>query len=191
MVLFLRGPFTVFVVDQELSSGATVGCMKFSNDGKKILAVFEGRIYVLDAFDGAFPCADTWSVGLLTVPTRPTARRDAGRVLSQYMTGADDTTGPFEASFSPCSNYLLTGNQDRTIRIYNINKQEARRGPGPLPTARSMTLHSIALQEVACWHGHAGLPQCVQFAPRRMLVASACLGVALWIPDLRQMGGKL
>ena len=37
-------------------------------------------------------------------------------------------------------------------------------------------------QEVASWPGHAGTPACLQWAPRRLLVASACNALALWIP---------
>ena len=31
--------------------------------------------------------------------------------------------------------------------------------------------------------GHAAAPRCVKWAPRRLLMASACLAVALWVPE--------
>lgn len=33
------------------------------------------------------------------------------------------------------------------------------------------------------WPGHAGLPYCSKWAPRRLLAASACSAVCLWIPS--------
>ena len=39
-------------VSDEISSGALFGCLKFSLDGSLLLAVAEGRIYLLDSFDG-------------------------------------------------------------------------------------------------------------------------------------------
>ena len=39
-------------------------------------------------------------------------------------------------------------------------------------------------QEVAVWGGHAAAPGCLKFAPRRLLVASACQALVLWIPPV-------
>lgn len=39
--------------------------------------------------------------------------------------------------------------------------------------------------EVTRWREpHPGLPLCLKWAPRRLLVASACSATALWIPNL-------
>ena len=52
--------------------------------------------------------------------------------------------------------------------------------------------HMESGRQVASWAGgHPNPPQCLGFAPRRLLVASACNLVNLWIPaiaDLKQMG---
>lgn len=37
---------------------------------------------------------------------------------------------------------------------------------------------------MATWSGHAGPPACLKFAPRRLLVASACQALVLWIPPV-------
>lgn len=36
---------------------------------------------------------------------------------------------------------------------------------------------------VAEWPGHIGVPYCAKWAPRRLLAASACAAVVLWIPS--------
>lgn len=71
---------------------------------------------------------------------------------------------------------LCTGQEDKSIAIWS----------------------TLSGQEVARWHsnaaqgqGHLQPPSCLAWAPRRLLVASACYMVNLWIPavaDLKQMG---
>lgn len=71
---------------------------------------------------------------------------------------------------------LCTGQEDKSIAIWS----------------------TLSGQEVARWHsnaaqgqGHLQPPTCLAWAPRRLLVASACYMVNLWIPavaDLKQMG---
>lgn len=39
-------------VSDEIHSGALFGCLRFSLDGSLLLAVAEGRIYLLDSFEG-------------------------------------------------------------------------------------------------------------------------------------------
>ena len=57
-------------MSDEINSGALFACLKFSLDGTLLLAVAEGRIYLLDSFDGRLvqkvshrPCF--WWVGTL------------------------------------------------------------------------------------------------------------------------------
>ncbi|KAK2079307.1 hypothetical protein QBZ16_002998 [Prototheca wickerhamii] len=49
---YQQGPFSAFVVADEKNSAAVFAQLRFSLDGKFLLAVVEGRIYVLDAFEG-------------------------------------------------------------------------------------------------------------------------------------------
>lgn len=52
------------------------------------------------------------------------------------------------------------------------------------------TWSTTSLQQIAEHWGNAGVPRCVRWAPHRLLLASACVGVALWVPtDLRHPGG--
>ena len=40
-------------MSDEIHSGALFACLKFSLDGSLLLAVAEGRIYLLDSFEGS------------------------------------------------------------------------------------------------------------------------------------------
>ena len=54
---------------------------------------------------------------------------------------------------------------------------------------RAIRVWSIATgAEVAAWHGHAGAPLCLKWAQRRVLAASACQALVLWIPDVTALG---
>ena len=47
------GPFATFALKDENCSVVPFSFLKFSYDGQKILAVNEGHVYVLEAFQGA------------------------------------------------------------------------------------------------------------------------------------------
>jgi COMPASS component SWD2 len=66
------------------------------------------------------------------------------------------------ACFSPDGQYVLSGSEDASIYVWTRKK-------GKL---------------VANWQGHTNPVGALQWSPRRMLVASACKSVALWIPAL-------
>ncbi len=42
-------------------------------------------------------------------------------------------------------------------------------------------------QQVAMLQAHAGLPTCVKFAPRRLLLATACQALVFWIPPVQAL----
>jgi COMPASS component SWD2 len=44
--------------------------------------------------------------------------------------------------------------------------------------------HIESQREVAVWSGHAGVPGCLRMHPRRLMVASACSALVLWVPNL-------
>lgn len=97
---YSKGPFAAWVVPQESSSPASFSCLRFSTDQALLLAVVETRIYLLDAFTGEVKAAmrtDAVDDG--------TAERDVG--LS------------FEASFSPCGQYVSSGCEDRVVRTWS------------------------------------------------------------------------
>ena len=64
---------------------------------------------------------------------------------------------------------MLQGNEERNIRVWSIETGA----------------------EVASWQGHAGAPACLRWAPRQVLVASACQSLALWVPNLAQLEGNM
>lgn len=43
-------------------------------------------------------------------------------------------------------------------------------------------------REVAAWRGHAGIPMALKWAPQKVLVASACAVLGLWLPDFEKLG---
>ncbi|MEW5305329.1 MAG: hypothetical protein WDW38_005630 [Sanguina aurantia] len=137
-----KGPFTQFVVQEELNSPSCFADIKFSNDGKMIMAVVDGKVYLLDAFNG--------------------------NILKKFVNGIPEGGTAVEASFSSDNQYLLSGCDDRSIRVWNI----------------------ATGAQVAEWPGHAGVPGCLRWAPRRLLVASACSALALWIPNLPLLDSK-
>jgi hypothetical protein len=57
-------------VSDEIHSGALFGCLRFSLDGSLLLAVAEGRIYLLDSFEGRLlqKVSWTWVLWLECVP---------------------------------------------------------------------------------------------------------------------------
>ncbi|PSC71591.1 CBL-interacting kinase 32 [Micractinium conductrix] len=130
------GPFTSFPVQDEINSGALFGCLKFSLDGSMLLAVAEGRIYVLDSFEG--------------------------KVMQKIVNpGVGEGGQALEACLTPDAHYVLSGNPDCTIRAWSVATGE----------------------QAAQWKGHAGVPACLKFSPRKLLVASACSALGFWIPD--------
>eukprot|EP01026_Neomeris_dumetosa_P075009 TRINITY_DN7866_c0_g1_i1.p1 TRINITY_DN7866_c0_g1~~TRINITY_DN7866_c0_g1_i1.p1 ORF type:complete len:328 (-),score=31.45 TRINITY_DN7866_c0_g1_i1:812-1795(-) len=134
-----RGPFDTFLIKDLVNTPNAISCLKFSNDGKDLLAVSGPNIYVLDAF--------------------------TGDQIHKFSNGMRPESQPMEASFTPDCKYLLSGMVDKAIRVWNLKSGKV----------------------VSDLRGHAGFPSCVQWAPQRMLVASACHALALWIPDLTML----
>jgi len=133
------GPFDTFHLPDEARAPrhAPFSHLKFSHDGKFMLAVVQDRVYYIDAFNGA--------------------------VVHRLQTGAPQGATPPEASLSSDGQYILSGCEDRCIRVWSC-----RTGA-----------------EVARWREpHPGMPLCLKWAPRRLLVASSCNATALWIPNL-------
>jgi COMPASS component SWD2 len=94
------GPFTTFTVSEERSSAAVFHLIRFSLDGESLLAVVEGRMYLLDAFSGqTLQRVETGAVAAKT--------EDGGGVV------------PLEACFSPDGKYIISGCGDRSIRAWS------------------------------------------------------------------------
>ncbi|KAG2454675.1 hypothetical protein HYH02_000514 [Chlamydomonas schloesseri] len=132
-----KGPFDTFLVEEEKNSAAGFADIRFSNNGNLLMAVAEGRIYLLDAYKGS--------------------------TLRRFSNGIPEAGTAVEAAITADNQYLMSGCDDRNIRVWHIE------------TGR----------EVAVWSGHAGVPGCLRMSSRRMLVASACSALVLWIPNLK------
>lgn len=133
---YSAGPFTTFTIPNECDSNQGFSCLRFSLDGKYLLGVIQGRIYVLDAF--------------------------TGELVRTISTEAPDGCPPMEACLTADGKYILSGCFDRHIRAWNVETG----------------------QVVASWEQHADIPTCLKMSRRKMVVASACQALALWIPEV-------
>lgn len=95
---FSCGPFASFVVQDEKDSNALFALVKFSLDGKRLLAVVESRIYVLDSFNG--------------------------HVFCKISTGVPDGGQALEATLTPDGEYIISGCADRHIRVWRVSTGE-------------------------------------------------------------------
>lgn len=90
-----KGPFQTVVVVDESNSPLAFSDIKFSPDGKMLLAGLEGRTYVLDSFSGS-------QLARLATPFSP------GSLA-------------MEASFSADSKYVLQGcASDNSVRVWAV-----------------------------------------------------------------------
>ena len=70
-------------VQEEVNAAQSFADIKFSNDGKLILAVVEGKVFVIDAFNG--------------------------EVVRRFPNGASEGGVPMEATISADNKYILQG----------------------------------------------------------------------------------
>jgi len=136
-----KGPFKALPLPTD-AGPVTVTQIKFSLSGEDLLVTSERRIHVMDAFDGR--------IKHIFSPVPPAAHVGLGT--------------PLEASFSPDSQFVLSGGGDGAVRVWSCKTGA----------------------EVAAFKGHKGVPVACKWAPRRMLLATGCSagGLGLWIPTL-------
>ena len=126
------GPFKSFTVDQEKESNALFSVIRSSLDGKQLMAVAEGRIYVLDAFEGTVGCT--------------------------VNTGVPMGGQPLEATLSPDGKFILSGCNDRHIRCWSTETgkevalwPQASDVPACIKFSPKKMLVASASQEVCLW----------------------------------------
>lgn len=116
-------------VPQLVNSPSNFAQLQFSMDGQKLLAVCDGSIFVLDAFNGTF--------------------------LSSMNNGVPDSGAPRQACFSCDSNYILSGDDDALCGLAgnddddNDDAWECERLNAALVTPR-LTMFSRYLQMGWC-----------------------------------------
>jgi COMPASS component SWD2 len=130
-----KGPF--FSIRVGWTSGIEFGNITFSPNGKYLLAsaANTNAIFLMDAF--------------------------TGQKLQEYNTHNNSTGRPLDASFSANGEFVVSGSDDKTIRVWD----------------------TIGGQEVAVWNGHKDVVRCVRWNPKLMMVASGCNQMAFWVPD--------
>jgi len=138
---FDKGPFSSFKLQADSQEIEWTG-LKFSPDGKSILiSTNESMIKLIDSYNGA------------------TLQSFTGHLNSKNL--------PLEASFSPDSQFVISGSTDGRIHIWN-----AENG-----------------QKVCVLNGdHKSAVQCVLFNPKYMMMASACSSMSFWLPNIDDEG---
>ncbi|XP_064632433.1 WD repeat-containing protein 82-like isoform X2 [Lineus longissimus] len=86
-----------------------------------------------------------------------------GSPLQTFMGVPNNKGIPIEASFSPDSQFVFSGSTDGKIYCWNTE-----------------TGSRIAILNAE----HSGPVQCVQFNPKYMMLASACVNMGFWLPQL-------
>lgn len=143
--LYEKGPFNTVKIPKPPLQLAWKS-LKFSPNGKQILITTNcEELYVLDAFS-----------------VQPLHKLTIGPKLPAPL------EHPSEASYSPDSQYILSGSLDGCIHVWSAckgNKVAVLRPERPSPAA----------------------VQCVKFNPKYMLIASACSRMSFWIPTVEDM----
>lgn len=87
----------------------------------------------------------------------------SGSCLQTFTGHINSKQIPLEASFSPDSQFVISGSTDGRVHIWN-----AENGT-----------------KVCVLNGdHTGPVQCVQFNPKYMMMASSCKNMAFWLPSV-------
>lgn len=133
---FDKGPFSSFKFQADKDIEWTG--LKFSPDGKTILISTNGSmIRLIDAF--------------------------SGNSLQTFTGHMNSKNIPLEASFSPDSQYVLSGSTDGRVHIWN---------------AENGTKICVLKGD------HTGPVRCFQFNPKSMMMASTCKNMVFWLPSL-------
>lgn len=133
---FDKGPFVTFKLPQEKQCEWTG--LKFSPHGKSILLTTNGNVMrLIDAF--------------------------SGNPLQTFAGHLNNKGIPVEGSFSPDSQFVISGSTDGRIHIWNAD---------------------TGFKVCVLNGGHVGAVQCVQFNPSHLMMASGCTHLNLWLPNL-------
>ena len=156
---YARGPFDSFAVPELRASPVPFSHLRFSADGKRLLAVAEGRIFVLDAFEG--------------------------KVLHRLSNGTPEAGQAPEACFTPDGCAVMSGCEDGAVRLWRVDGESAVGGGG----AGGSVNGNNAAELLTLSEPHVGVPMCARFSPRRLIAATACHALALWLPAVDEGGG--
>ncbi|CAF0869885.1 unnamed protein product [Brachionus calyciflorus] len=138
---FEKGPFSNFKIEKEARDmNIEWTGIKFSPDGKYILISTSGSmIKLVDSFNG--------------------------NVLHSFTGHSNVRNIPLEASFTPDSQFVLSGSSDGKIHIWSIEKG---------------TKVAVMNSE------HTETIQSIQFNPKLMMFASACQQMIFWLPNMEE-----
>eukprot|EP00871_Galdieria_phlegrea_P005796 jgi/Galph1/703/GphlegSOOS_G5583.1 len=138
---FYLGPF--YDTTRDMPTTADTSCIKFSNNGRYLLVTTaepQPKIHIYDAIEPA-------------------------NLLFTFSGHSNDSSSYLEASFTPDSNYVLSGSDDGSIYIWN-------------------NLNGSLTSTVP---GHEGPVCVVQWNPQYAMMASACQNIVFWLPSLTNL----
>lgn len=144
--LYEKGPFSTIRIPKPPNLNISWRSLTFSPNGQQIMLTTDyEELYILDAFSG-----------------EPMYKLAIGPRLPNPL------QNPSEASYTPDSQYILSGSIDGCIHVWAANdgnKLTVLKPEQPNPEA----------------------VQCVKFNPKYMLMASACSKMSFWIPNTHDM----
>jgi len=106
--------------------------------------------------DGKYLLAAALDGGMLLVDSFD------GHVVKTFAGHLNANKTVMEASFSPDSKYVLAGSEDGSVYCWSCSDNSA-------PVILS---------------GHGASVSCVQWNPKKMMMASACSTLAMWVPQI-------
>ncbi|KIY43772.1 WD40 repeat-like protein [Fistulina hepatica ATCC 64428] len=141
--------------------------LSFSSNGKYILVGCSGNAhYIVDAFEGHMLAKLEGHTGLerRTMNMQPNI---------QPVRGCSGE----EVSWTPDSNYVISGSLDGKIYIWDTRNVPTKSGEVDLQS------HPAVFRPLAVLEGHPGISRCVKFNPKYLMLASAGVELAFWLPD--------
>lgn len=144
---FDSGPFATFQVNSPSSSSFNWSSLFFSADGKYLLLSTDSTpIFLVDAFKGD--------------------------LINVFNDRENNNQFPISASFTPDSNFVLSGSSNGNILAWKIENNS--------PSPSSPPLYP---KPIATLKGHKEVVKQVLFNPTHFMLASACSSLALWLPN--------
>ena len=154
-----KGPFIKFHV---ASDGSRCSCLRFSNDGGKLLSVNGHEIRVLDAI--------------------------VGTQLYLMKNECKNGENP-EACFDPSSKFVLSGCVDGNVRIWSAPGGSGSDTCGTGENVTTLRAPTTSMSKLPV--PHTSVPRVLKWAPTCLLVASAYDELNLWIPDVSALTSQI
>lgn len=140
-----NGPFVTHKFNKDMMVWKSV---KFSPDGKSILiSTNSTKVRLIDSY--------------------------TGKTIRQFGSRKNDIAIPIDASFTPDSDYILTGSSNGNLNIYSLNCNRIGHSEEGLKIAEISSNENEAITEV-------------ELNPKYSMIVTASSFVGFWIPNLNR-----